>query len=272
MTMKTYRNLLLLAMLAVGLSGRALGIENFEVNQVFKTAQSVYHILDKDAEQDTYTMASVALQWPMRFGTNDLSALQDSLLMLTFGETGAPDDVINNYLAHPQGYGDKVLDLLPEGEQAIPDDALMLTSTVSVSSVGFCERYIVYKVDNYEFGGGAHANFYSHFLNYDIKDNKVLNFADIFAAGAEEKLLTIITNRLKGNYFAETLEELAEKSGIFTDQIFVSRNVYLTGDSIVFHYNPYDIAPWSEGIITVKIPVYDLTDLLTPAARDLYNL
>lgn len=270
--MKTYRNLLFVAMLASALSVRALGIENFEVNQVFKTAQSVYHILDKNAEQDTYTMASVALQWPVKFGNNDLTALQDSLLMVTFGEKGSPDEVINNYLSHPQGYGDKVLDLITDVSQDIDENALMLSSTISVSSIGFCERYIVYKIDNYEFGGGAHANFYSHFLNYDIKNNKVLNFADIFEAGTEEQLMQLITNHLKGNYFAESLEELAEKSGIYTDKIFVSRNVFLTGDSIIFHYNPYDIAPWSEGIISVRIPVYELEQLLTSPVRELYNL
>ena len=112
--MKTYRFLALsLAVAALSLTSAAK-VENFEVNQVFKTGQSVFHILDQNAEQDTYTMASVALQWPLRFGDNDLTALQDSLLMLTFGETGNPDEVIENYLQHPQGYGDKVLDLIDD--------------------------------------------------------------------------------------------------------------------------------------------------------------
>ena len=50
--MKTYRFLALsLAVAALSLTSAAK-VENFEVNQVFKTGQSVYHILDKDAEQD----------------------------------------------------------------------------------------------------------------------------------------------------------------------------------------------------------------------------
>ena len=270
--MKTYRFLALsLAVAALSLTSAAK-VENFEVNQVFKTGQSVFHILDQNAEQDTYTMASVALQWPLRFGDNDLTALQDSLLMLTFGETGNPDEVIENYLQHPQGYGDKVLDLIDDLPAEAVGQAMVLSNSVSVSSVGFCERYIVYKVDNYEYSGGAHPNLYSHFLNYDIKNNRVLDFNDIFVENSEEALLKIVTQHLLGNYFAESLEELGEKSGIFTDQIFVSRNVFLIGDSIIFHYNPYDIAPWSEGIISVKVPVYELRRLLTPEVRELYNL
>lgn len=270
--MKTYRFLALsLAVAALSLTSAAK-VENFEVNQVFKTGQSVFHILDQNAEQDTYTMASVALQWPLRFGDNDLTALQDSLLMLTFGETGNPDEVIENYLQHPQGYGDKVLDLIDDLPAEAVGQAMVLSNSVSVSSVGFCERYIVYKVDNYEYSGGAHPNLYSHFLNYDIKNNRVLDFNDIFVENSEEALLKIVTQHLLGNYFAESLEELGEKSGIFTDQIYVSRNVFLIGDSIIFHYNPYDIAPWSEGIISVKVPVYELRRLLTPEVRELYNL
>ena len=249
----------------------AAKVENFNVNQVFKTAQSVFHILDKNDSIDTYTTASVALQWPLQFGDNDITALQDSLLLLTFGETGNPDDVINEYISHPQGYGDKVLDLIEDLPADLNPETMVLSNTVSVSSEGFCENYIVYKVDNYEYSGGAHPNLYSHFLNYDIKSNRVLTFNDIFVENSEEALHNLITLHLLGNYFAESLDELAEKSGIFTDQIFVSRNVYLTGDNIVFHYNPYDIAPWSEGIISVKIPVYQLSRLLTPEVKELYN-
>ncbi len=270
--MKLYRTLALsLAVSALSLTGAAK-VENFSVNQVFKTAQSVFHILDQNDTIDTYTMASVALQWPVQFGDNDITALQDSLLSLTFGQTGTPDEVINEYISHPQGYGDKVLDLIEELPADLGSNALVLSNTVSVSSVGFCERYIVYKVDNYEYSGGAHPNLYSHFLNYDIKNNRVLDFNDIFVENSEEALRDLITLHLLGNYFAESLEELAEKSGIYTDQIFVSRNVFLIGDSIIFHYNPYDIAPWSEGIISVKIPVYELRRLLTPEVRELYNL
>ena len=246
--MKLYRTIALsIAVSALSLTCAAK-VENFAVNQVFKTAQSVFHILDQNDSIDTYTTASVALQWPVQFGDNDITALQDS------------------------GYGDKVLDLIEELPADLDRNALVLSNTVSVSSVGFCERYIVYKVDNYEYSGGAHPNLYSHFLNYDIKNNRVLDFNDIFVENSEEALRNLITLHLLGNYFAESLEELAEKSGIYTDQIFVSRNVFLIGDSIIFHYNPYDIAPWSEGIISVKIPVYELRRLLTPEVRELYNL
>ena len=250
----------------------AAKVENFNVNQVFKTAQSVFHILDKNDSIDTYTTASVALQWPLQFGDNDITALQDTLLTLTFGESGNPDEVIENYLQHPQGYGDKVLDLVEGLPAELTPGTMVLSNTVSVASVGFCERYIVYKVDNYEYSGGAHPNLYSHFLNYDVKTNRVLTYNDIFVENAEDALLNIITRHLLGNYFAESLEELAEKSGIFTDQIFVSRNVFLTGDHIVFHYNPYDIAPWSEGIISVKVRVQELARFLTPEVREYYNL
>ena len=72
-------------------------------------------------------------------------------------------------------------------------------------------------------------------------------------------------------YYADSLTELAEKSGIFTDRIFLTHNVYLTGNNIVFYYNPYDIAPWAVGPIEVVVPYYNLEQYLTDEAQDLFK-
>lgn len=45
----------------------------------------------------------------------------------------------------------------------------------------------------------------------------------------------------------------------FEDDVFVlPENVGFTKDSLIFHYNPYQIAPYNEGGITIKIPIREI--------------
>lgn len=245
-------------------------IANFEISETYKTAWASYlHVNDSTFGEDVpiYSQAAISIQWPNKYGNNDISCLQDSLIANVFGYTGVSiDQAISDYIAQPQGYGDfellKVDDPNPEG--------VTLLQSVRVHTVGFCERYIVYKITEFEDNGGAHPLYSSKFLNYDIRNNKVLEFSDIFVAGSEQVLLDAITAQLLDMYFATNLEELEENSGIFTDQIYLTDNIYITGSEIVFFYNPYDIAPWAVGSIEVPLQEYDLEEILTPQARALF--
>ena len=46
----------------------------------------------------------------------------------------------------------------------------------------------------------------------------------------------------------------------------VSKDVYVLNGMLVFHYNPYDILPYSYGTIDVDVAPYQVRDYLTPEA------
>lgn len=245
-------------------------IANFEINETFKLAGATYLRVGDNSFGDSmavYSQAAVSIQWPVRFGDNDLSALQDSLLLCVFGVTGTPvDQAITDYVAQPLGYGDFRLEKVDAPAPGCP----ALLKSVGAHTVGFCERYIVYKVTEFEDNGGAHPNYASKFLNYDIKSNSVLKRTDIFAPGSDQEVLDAVVAQLLDLYFSDSLEELEQKSGIFTDQIFLTDNIYITGSDIVFFYNPYEIAPWYVGAVEVPLHEYDLEEYLTPQAKALF--
>ncbi|MGN1246409.1 MAG: RsiV family protein [Muribaculaceae bacterium] len=250
-------------------------INNFIINETFKTASATYRC-DGDttfgADVAVYTTRSVSVQWPENFGATDISCLHDSLLSAVFDSKPAEiDAAIGEYLAHPIGFGDYKLsrvDSLPAGDY---DTVRELWQKVRCHTVGFCESYIVYKIEHSEYQGGAHPSYSANFLNYDIAHNNVLDFNEIFMPGNDEIILDVVKASLCDQYYATSLDELAEKSGIFIDQIFLTHNVYLTDDSIVFYYNPYDIAPWAVGAVEVEVPRFNLDQYLTPAVRELLN-
>jgi len=233
----------------------------------------MYHCLGDTtlgSDVDVYSVSNVTIEWPTRFGDNDVSALQDTLLRQVFltHDTDV-DAAIDQLSAHPLHDGEGTLiavDSIPEG-----DNVLVLERNVSVSSVGFCDRFIVYRADFYINEGGVHPNYFSQYINYDIRDNRVLDFNDIFVANADSALLQIVSDAMLQRFYATSLDELSSKADIYVDELFVSRDVYLTGNQIVFSYDPYEVAPWSTGVVEVPVYVDDLWDYLTPVVRSLYD-
>lgn len=249
-------------------------VDNFSISETFKTGYAIYKCVGDTtfgANVEVYTERTVSIQWPDRFGDHDISNLQDSLIFDIFGATATPiDTAINAYLSHPMGYGD--YELQEVDSVATPDEnCRILSQEVEAKIVGFNERYIVYRIYEYVYMGGAHPVYGSKFLNYDIKHNNVLEFNEIFTAGSDDKLLDAVKSALLQQYYASSLKELEEKSGIFAESIHLTQNIYLTEKSIVFAYNPYDIGPWAIGEIEVPVAIDDLEPYLTPEAKDLFQ-
>ena len=77
---------------------------------------------------------------------------------------------------------------------------------------------------------------------------------------------------LLSNYFCSSLDEVAEKSGIFINDLFVSHEIYLTGDEVVFFFNPYEIGPWAIGTVEIPVPVATLSECLSDYGKQLYDI
>ncbi len=248
---------------------------NYGIYEEFKTGTSAYYCEDDSTFGDSvkvYTTASISVQWPRRFGDADVSALQDTILAHTFvTPKSSVDSCIVDFLSHPLGYGDGKLVKVDEVPYA-DENNRVLSTNISVKTIGFCEKYVVFKIEHDEYAGGAHPNYFASFVNYDLKNKRVLTYATLFKENSEEGLLPILQQALTQNYYCQTLEELAEKSGIFVDDLFVSHEVYLTGDEVVFFYNPYDIGPWAIGTVEVPVAVSNLSEYLSDYGKALYDL
>ncbi|MCM1021997.1 MAG: RsiV family protein [Muribaculum sp.] len=241
-------------------------VNNFEITQVVKTAQRNYLCKGVDALFDDsipiYSVSTVAIQWPVKLDNYSLKNLQDSLQTMAFGTASVPiDNAIINALNHPQGeelYTMEPVDSIPYNK-----NCMVLYKTVIASAVSFSPQFIVYQVMTSMYDGGAHGIALSRYLTYVFKLDKILDIPTAFRPGSEEALLKAIKDQLMTQYGVTSLVELND-SGIFTDQIYVSPNFYIHGYDIVFHYNPYDIATFSEGSIDVRVPYQSVAEHLTP--------
>lgn len=244
-------------------------VSNFDFNQLTKKAGKGFLLEGDHNYGDTvsvYTMNTATIQWPTKIGNNDLTVLQDSVSHTAFGvNTLMIDSLIQHFVSHPLGYEDfplKEVDSIPYSDA----NNRVLSNNVNARIKYMNDKLLVYKFEFDSYSGGAHPSYAASFINYDVRNNSLLSFKDIFKEGCDSELLNIIKKKLCEKYYVDSISQLPEISGIFVDEIFVTRNIFLTEDGVTFFYNPYDIGPWAIGVVEVPVEYYELDACLTPKA------
>jgi len=134
---------------------------------------------------------------------------------------------------------------------------MIATSFVNINTNGL----IVYRADNYGYTGGAHGIGISRFLVFDTQAMRKLKLDDIFDAGYENVLSIMLESKYRNDYYLGPEQSLTE-AGLFENSIPPSNNFYLTTNSIGFYYNPYDLAPYAMGSISIDLTYDELRPLM----------
>lgn len=249
-------------------------IANFEVNQTVKSLTKNYLCEGENAvfadSLNIYSTVQLFVEWPNDLGGKNIRALQDSLI-----KSISPDSTISGIDAaltasadKPEGIDNYKMSAVDSIPQSRP--SMVYSKMTSASVLSFNTDYIVYKISKYIYSGGAHGITESHYINYDLNTGSAINFGNAFMPNFDNKLLDAIKSSLMEQYSVSTIDALQER-GIFTDQLFVTHNIYLDGYDVVFHYNPYDIGPYVLGSIDVRVPYYAIQELLTPNVKQLLS-
>lgn len=115
--------------------------------------------------------------------------------------------------------------------------------------------------------GGAHTAYSGESVTYDFLTGKVLNLSDILKEGVSgDTLLQLVITMLetpitsyKPTLFTSYKETLKQ---LFSGNLSNYEDWYLSPTGLVFYFDPYEIGPFAEGIITVEVPYSMLTDIL----------
>lgn len=114
-------------------------------------------------------------------------------------------------------------------------------------------------VDYYE--GGAHGINQRIVMNFDNATGQMLTLADVFVPGYQQTLCDLLLEALTEKVGAKDAAELKAKGYLYATDMFAPENFELGEDTVTFVYNPYEIAPYAEGIIELVIDNDDLKDL-----------
>ena len=113
--------------------------------------------------------------------------------------------------------------------------------------------------------GGAHGGAMESYINFQEETGRIITCEELFGYKQDEVKKLIKEQIIKDNE-CKTEAELTEKRSIFSlgDVYITDNNFLIEKDGILFCYNPYDIAPWSEGFIYAKLSYKKLEGLITP--------
>ena len=132
--------------------------------------------------------------------------------------------------------------------------------------------------NNVVFSGAGHPERTCVSASYDLQTGDVLTLASVMDKDATTEdfsklVLNSLSEMAEGDYLYENYAETVKQR--FATDPSQDEAWYFTQTGICFYFAPYEIAPYSSGVITVEIPyektVNILHDAYLPEARDKAN-
>jgi len=134
------------------------------------------------------------------------------------------------------------------------------------------DRYMLVRLDNYEYKGGAHGMGTTLYYVFDLTDKRVLNIRDFFREDMEGQLYEIIKKELRGynDRIAAATQGTAVlgndkplSQGIFlTDEPGVPDNLFISQEGMYLNWAPDETAPYAAGSIEIFLPWKTIRPLL----------
>lgn len=249
-------------------------ILSYNISQQIKRISSVYMCPDDTifgADRKVYVQKNATIYWLTDMNGNTPIQLQDSVMSVAFDTVGVSIETAMGKFASKAGDfcvtpQDKIVPM-----REIPNDsnAVLFDVDVEAQIIELTEKLVVYRINFQSYTGGAHGNMSNEYINYDVQNGKVLSYDDIFVPGSDDEVYKILQEQLLSKYNVNSLVELATETGIFVNDLYLTREVYITPSGISFYYNPYDIGPWALGAITIHVYEYQLAPYLTPEVRNI---
>jgi hypothetical protein len=118
--------------------------------------------------------------------------------------------------------------------------------------------------------GGAHGMREREYFVIDSAEKRRLFPEDLFTESAKEPLKALVEDALR-SYSKLSPGEPLSAGYYFDDSVEVPENFFLNSEGVGFHWNPYEIAPYSVGPLEVVIPYKRLQNLLTPKGISLLS-
>lgn len=224
---------------------------------------SVGYMMPNVGGDTIYTAAKYSVVWPEKIGEDNFDALRDSLLVFTFGNRSAKtfdeatkqfmldgvnllrteEDSTFTYIKVPY---DTAYNADDKNYSFVVSDVTMLTA-----------KLLVVQVYNYQYYyGSAHGMQSARYLNYSIADGRLLTADNMFKTGNKTAILDLINSKAHKVYPTE--------GTLFDEPIRSLGVVQIEEDDITFVYQPYEVAPYSTGIVRIPISKFDLQRFLTP--------
>ena len=204
-------------------------------------------------------LISISLDYPVK------GAPQEVLDRMTAGILGAAFDLEDGPSETVEGtatrYEDNIKDeYFNEYEQTEgKGDILSWEDRINGYFSGKWSHYASYMIEYYGFRGGAHGINTMTPVVFDVKTGETVPEEAFFADGFRTPVAALIQARLP-----EALDNDQEAIGALFEPDLVGPNGFyeVSRDGVTWYWQPYDIAPYYLGVISVTVPWAELKPYL----------
>lgn len=229
--------------------------------------QASYRLLksadDYFRDSDLVYTDSISLVIPRDKPGRELAQLRDSILSMAFGSYSHNiDSLITAFVADDA----RQFSYSTEAVPSVGIDSADGYQWVSGSIVNYNPSLLVYEVANSTYSpGAAHGVTSRNYINYDLVKNRILNGNLMFASDKRVALAAMINRRAA---------EMADVIGpTQIDALPENDNYYIDPEGeIVFVYQPYEVASYAQGLISISFYPVELAEYLTPEAMQYFSL
>lgn len=240
-------------------SSNDTAVTEFDFRQSLVLGEKLYRVV---TDNDTvYLSLFVNVEWPVKLAHYDIKVLQDTIMEKAFGITRIPVRVAaSRFVNDVKGVADVKFF---EPVDSIPEESVTWFNNVSVQGLTLRTNYTTYVVSTESYLGGAHPISSDAPFTYDFTSSRILDFASIFRPGVSESdIIPLLKKALCEKY--NVSEEGLENEGFFMSKFDSVGQPYFDEGQLWFHFDPYEIAPYSTGSIDICLNIDDISAYLRP--------
>lgn len=143
-----------------------------------------------------------------------------------------------------------------------PDEYHTSWETTVIGELCYQDKNLLaFCMETYSYTGGAHGYGSTHYLLFDKKKERFIERDQLIKD--EEGLTALAEKKFRARYALHAEAPLNEQGFMFEgDRFHLPHNIGYTANGIKLIYNPYEIAPYSEGQITLEIPFEEVNTFL----------
>ncbi len=112
----------------------------------------------------------------------------------------------------------------------------------------------------------------NYYYSFNLNSMTRVDISDIFNIEYFEQVNAMLKEQLLKQEKVSSPTQLIDLGYFNIDNLAVNNNFYLTNDSIVFNYEPYEIACLAIGEVSIKLNYFDLQQFFKPDFAELLHI
>jgi hypothetical protein len=118
------------------------------------------------------------------------------------------------------------------------------------------------------YNGGAHPSSDRTYVVFDKGTAAQVLLSDIVREESKPALRELVNRKLRAGKKIGPSDSL-KKARFLVDEAELTENFFFTPQGLGFHWDPYEIAPYSEGYVEAVVPFEEIMGLLSPGGQRL---